>query len=586
MKLETHRYLIAIAASLPATAGIFLLERAALFPPGAFVGGAELLFELLALGFLAFHPDFRRPYPQTPRFALMVFFGFLFVADGFYLVQNFLRLGFESPNVIALTSKAPYSIAFLGAITAVILATGLRPLIESRIFLLSAGLVVPLALQFIIVPYLRDPGKSFAPIVMLSESTQILLLVPLLVLGLTTFLSARSIGWSLFGAALATMVVGDWAIQVEEFLAGTSAFATYEYLWAYGVFLCSVPVIFGPRLSPTTEVFSRHSLLNGFKVTALGLSLIPLFFLCIVQHDDVTTVKTVAIGVPFILVFATLWSHQYLSCLTRFSISMGKFFSGQIRSNRIAAAPVELRSILTQVEAQVAEADRVHRELQRANARADIAARLAHDIRSPLSAIRCAIAVSDDIPADILRVVNHAIDRLQVIAGDTLEREKAARPATPVSEEPVLSLADRIAGEKRLSWSSANIDLTTQYPPGFQSFLSRVNPHAFERALSNLLDNAKDAVGTGGRVILAAYECASRLVIEVRDNGVGIPASVLSRIGEKGFSWGKASGTGIGFHSSKKSIESWNGSLTIDSIEKQGTTVRISLPLVKARATA
>lgn len=586
MILETRRYLIAIAASLPAAAGIFLLEQAAIFPPGAFVGAVELLFELLALGFLALHPDFRRPYPQAPRAALLVFFGFLFMADGFYLIQNFLQTGFESPNAIALTSKAPYAVAFLGAIVAIVLCTGARDLIHDRVFLMCTALAVPLAMQFIILPYLRDPAKSFAPVVMISEATQIVFLVPLLILGLTTFLCARTIGWSLFGAALATMVVGDWAIQVEEFLTGTSAFATYEYLWAYGVFLCAVPVIFGPRLSPMIESFNRHSLLNGFKITALGLSLIPLFFLCIVQHDDVTTVKTVSIGVPFILVFATLWSHQYLSCLTRFSWGLGKLFSGQIPSSRIAAAPVELRSILTQVDAQVAEAKRVQRELQLAVARSDIAARLAHDIRSPLSALRCAIDPSEAIPADVREVVTHAIDRLQAIAFDTLGRERGASSEVAISDEPVISLADRIAGEKRVAWSDSNINLTTQYPPDFQTLFSRVNPHAFERALSNLLDNAKDAVGTGGRIMLAAYANATRLVIEVRDNGIGIPASVLARIGDKGFSWGKASGTGIGFHSSKNSIESWNGSLTIDSKESQGTTVRISLPLVQAQATA
>ena len=72
----------------------------------------------------------------------------------------------------------------------------------------------------------------------------------------------------------------------------------------------------------------------------------------------------------------------------------------------------------------------------------------------------------------------------------------------------------------------------------------------------------------------------STLFIVIKDNGCGIPREFLEKVRERGFSFGKPQGEGLGLYSSIKKIETWGGSLKIDSEEARGTSVTIELPRV------
>jgi signal transduction histidine kinase len=60
------------------------------------------------------------------------------------------------------------------------------------------------------------------------------------------------------------------------------------------------------------------------------------------------------------------------------------------------------------------------------------------------------------------------------------------------------------------------------------------------------------------------------------DNGKGIPADVLSRSGEEGFSFGKSNGNGLGVHFAKRKMLEWGGDLQISSHAGRGTMVSLS----------
>lgn len=103
-------------------------------------------------------------------------------------------------------------------------------------------------------------------------------------------------------------------------------------------------------------------------------------------------------------------------------------------------------------------------------------------------------------------------------------------------------------------------------------------------ALSNLVSNAMDAMtadreGQGEiRITTRLDASTNRVVVEVADNGNGIPADVLPRIFELFFTTKGSHGTGLGLAVTKKIIDEHFGEITIETKPKIGTTFRIALP--------
>ncbi|HEU4326324.1 MAG TPA: ATP-binding protein [Roseiflexaceae bacterium] len=108
-----------------------------------------------------------------------------------------------------------------------------------------------------------------------------------------------------------------------------------------------------------------------------------------------------------------------------------------------------------------------------------------------------------------------------------------------------------------------------------------------EQVLYNIVSNAVKYSPTGGPVTIRLERRAGEVCVAVRDQGIGIPATALGRLGEPFFraenvSQQHISGTGIGLHIAKAILALHGGSLTVDSVEGRGTTVTICLPMSDA----
>lgn len=99
-----------------------------------------------------------------------------------------------------------------------------------------------------------------------------------------------------------------------------------------------------------------------------------------------------------------------------------------------------------------------------------------------------------------------------------------------------------------------------------------------ERSLSNLINNAVEASSANSTVTVKLKADDNFINIEIIDSGKGISEEILSRIGTKHFTSGKANGTGIGVFYSKQFVESLGGHLKISSALQKGTTVSLSIP--------
>ena len=108
----------------------------------------------------------------------------------------------------------------------------------------------------------------------------------------------------------------------------------------------------------------------------------------------------------------------------------------------------------------------------------------------------------------------------------------------------------------------------------------RMDPTQVDQLLVNLLSNARDAMPMGGQIFVRCRKDGKMALLEVQDQGSGIPESVRDQIFEPFFTTKEPGhGTGLGLASVKALVDHCHGSLSIESIVGEGTTFWIRLPL-------
>lgn len=215
-----------------------------------------------------------------------------------------------------------------------------------------------------------------------------------------------------------------------------------------------------------------------------------------------------------------------------------------------------------------------------------LARQAAHDIRSPLSVLSL-IACSEKVSMceESRELVRAAIKRINDIAAELLaaqvndiQKQEVKSSNKKVS---VKALVDSVVSEKKVLATSKNVEFQVIYKGANNVNLPDLGGK-FERALSNLLDNAIEAiVHATGKIVISVTEKLGKIFLRITDNGKGIPQAILAKIGTEGFSYGKQkkiSGFGLGVFQAKSVAESIGGALKLQSLEGHGTSVLIEIP--------
>lgn len=212
----------------------------------------------------------------------------------------------------------------------------------------------------------------------------------------------------------------------------------------------------------------------------------------------------------------------------------------------------------------------------------------AHDIRSPLTALRMlASIVEETIPSDCQELLKNTIDRINAIADDLLSTSEADLRDDYLDLSPKRTTANQatcvvteiksIVAEKRLI-ASPGIKFILEVCP-LSNAMSAMEKDQFDRISSNLINNAIEAVGVHGTVRIKVGSTGSHLFLEIADDGVGIPASFLDSVGKRGIT-SKKGGNGLGLSHAKATLDAAGGFLKIESVEKEGTSIKLFLPKV------
>jgi two-component system sensor kinase FixL len=122
-----------------------------------------------------------------------------------------------------------------------------------------------------------------------------------------------------------------------------------------------------------------------------------------------------------------------------------------------------------------------------------------------------------------------------------------------------------------------NVELVVETPP--PAVEVRIDPQRLPRLFYNLINNAVDELGGGGKVFLRFKVSDHELTIAIQDTGKGIAPEIASKLFQPFATHGKAHGTGLGLSICKKIVEDHNGRIWCDSLPGTGATFSFTLPL-------
>ena len=242
------------------------------------------------------------------------------------------------------------------------------------------------------------------------------------------------------------------------------------------------------------------------------------------------------------------------------------------------------RVLLVSDITQLKGLEREMRENERMAAVGRMAAGVAHEVRNPLSSIKGLALLlkgkfaensSDSEAAGLL------IEQVERMNRTVSELLSFARPA-PLKLQRV-SLKGLLDNTLRLietDTSSNGISTELEVAPDLLDVAA--DQDRLNQVFINLLLNSVQAMEQGGELRITAKNTHEKktVVIKVHDNGCGIPHENIAQLFYPYFTT-KSGGTGIGLAISQKIISDHNGTIRIDSIEDEGTTVTVELPVYK-----
>jgi signal transduction histidine kinase len=223
--------------------------------------------------------------------------------------------------------------------------------------------------------------------------------------------------------------------------------------------------------------------------------------------------------------------------------------------------------------------------------RVNLGSGLAHEIRNPLNSMNMNLQMLGEelqgVPGleggehvEMLRSMQGEIKRIATLIDVFLQY---ARPAAPKLE--VRDLNDVLNATARFlqaDFRQSGVELVLDLEPLLPSV--ELDEGQLRQALLNILGNARQVLQPGGNVRLVSRAgIGGEVIVEIADNGPGIPADSIEKIFEPFFSK-RAGGTGLGLAIARQMVENHGGLIEVDSQLGKGTTFRIRLPRRHARA--
>ncbi|WP_271002806.1 two-component system histidine kinase PnpS [Listeria seeligeri] len=225
------------------------------------------------------------------------------------------------------------------------------------------------------------------------------------------------------------------------------------------------------------------------------------------------------------------------------------------------------------------------------NVRSEFVTNVSHELKTPVTALKgFAETLLDGAMYDetllkkFLTIIKEESDRLHrlimdILALSRIEQNPVTKDVETVDVDDVIEQSVRtifeLATEKNIQVSAPEKTI----PP----VIIETNRDQLQQILINLLSNAINYTPVDGKAEVKLMERESEVIIEVTDNGIGIPAKDIDRVFERFYRVDKArsrhsGGTGLGLSIVKHLVENCGGRIEVKSQEEVGSTFRVTLP--------
>lgn len=256
---------------------------------------------------------------------------------------------------------------------------------------------------------------------------------------------------------------------------------------------------------------------------------------------------------------------------------------------RIKIDPVYLQNSKNAIIGSIINIENITEIIKLENMRRDFVANVSHELKTPLTSISGFIEtliMNENLEVNkrnrFLAIIQKESDRLKRLIEDILLLSSIENKNNLVREEIILfDVFKEVYDMISYIANSKNIDLSYEFED--EKVIIQAYGDYMKQLLLNLIDNAIKYTPEGGKVIVKQFTKNDEIIIEVIDNGMGIPKEDQSKIFQRFYRVDKArsrkaGGTGLGLSIVKEMIEGNNGTIDIRSEVNKGTEVIVTLP--------
>ncbi|MBM3779255.1 MAG: PAS domain S-box protein [Acidimicrobiia bacterium] len=228
------------------------------------------------------------------------------------------------------------------------------------------------------------------------------------------------------------------------------------------------------------------------------------------------------------------------------------------------------------------------RQAQKMEAVGRLAGGVAHDFNNLLTAIRgYAELLVYDLPEGDPKKEDAAEIVKAADSAGSLTRQLLAFSRKQILAPQIVSIETIVRGMQKMLTRLIGEDIALSVTSEGQLARVKADPGQIEQVILNLAVNARDAMPTGGELAIrlanVTEEGAARVLLEVRDTGMGMDAETISHIFEPFYTTKEAgAGTGLGLATVLGIVEQSGGTITVDSEPGRGTCFRILFPQAAA----
>jgi nitrogen fixation/metabolism regulation signal transduction histidine kinase len=282
-------------------------------------------------------------------------------------------------------------------------------------------------------------------------------------------------------------------------------------------------------------------------------------------------------------------SQKLTRPLVHIQKGLNKISAGRLDTTIQVTSKDEIGSLAIAYNKMVFRLKKLQKELASAEREAawkEMAQQVAHEIKNPLTPMKLNVQHlerqletnnydADELKKHIQKITANLIEQIQTLSNIASDFSKFSQP---IEEEfTKTDLAAVLSSVTALYQHDEQIRISFQQEDGSVFVLGAADE--LKRVIINLVKNAYEAMPEGGEITLRLYRKQQDAFVEVEDTGEGITEEDRPNIFVPNFST-KSSGTGLGLAICKKIIEAHEGSITFASVEGEGTTFVIKLPLL------